>query len=128
MKQLSCDEMASKIIFPNHLLIIAWKLSKYRVISGPYFRAFGLNISPKAGKYGPEITPYLDTFHAVDNFYVFSELKPLQFMRSINLNKGFFVKKQEITLIATQHNLISKSLYCKDFICRFILTSKNGRT
>ena len=108
--------MASKIIFPNHLLIIAGKLSKYRVISGPYFRAFGLNISPKAGKYGPEITPYLDTFHAVDNFYVFSELKPLQFMRSINLSKDFFVKKQEITLIATQHNLsvrvfTAKTLY-----------------
>ena len=25
--------------------------------------------SPNTGKYGPEITPYLDTFHAV-NFYV----------------------------------------------------------
>ena len=29
-------------------------------ISGPYFPAFGLN----TGKYGPEIPPYLDTFHA----------------------------------------------------------------
>ena len=40
---------------------IHWNVSKYRVISGPYFPAFGL----KTGKYGPEITPYLDTFHAV---------------------------------------------------------------
>ena len=32
-------------------------MSKYGLISGPYFPAFG--------KYGPEITPYLDTFHAV---------------------------------------------------------------
>ena len=39
----------------------AWKVSKYGVISGPYFPVFGLN----TGKYGPEITPYLDTFHAV---------------------------------------------------------------
>ena len=39
----------------------AWKVSKYGVISGPYFSAFGLN----TGKYGPEITPYLETFHAV---------------------------------------------------------------
>ena len=31
-------------------------------ISGPYFPAFGLN----TGKYGPEIPPYLDTFHAVE--------------------------------------------------------------
>ena len=36
---------------------------KYGVISGSYFPAFGLN----TGKYGPELTPYLDTFHAVKN-------------------------------------------------------------
>ena len=36
-------------------------MSKYRVISGSYFAVFGLN----TGKYGPEITPYLGTFHAV---------------------------------------------------------------
>ena len=39
----------------------AWKVSKYGDISGPYFPVF----SPNTGKYGPEITPYLDTFHAV---------------------------------------------------------------
>ena len=32
----------------------AWKVSKYGVFSGP-----------NAGKYGPEKTPYLGTFHAV---------------------------------------------------------------
>ena len=36
-------------------------MSKYGVISDPHFPVFGLN----TGKYGPEITPYLDTFHAV---------------------------------------------------------------
>ena len=36
-------------------------MSKYGVISGPYSPVFGLN----TGKYGPEITPYLGTFHAV---------------------------------------------------------------
>ena len=41
-------------------------MSKYGVISGPYFPAFGLN----TGKYGPEITPYLDTFHAVSSFAI----------------------------------------------------------
>ena len=35
----------------------AWKVSNYRVFSGPYYRAFG-----------PENTPYLDTFHAVPMF------------------------------------------------------------
>ena len=39
----------------------AWRVSKYEVISGPYSLVFGLN----TGKYGQEITPYLDTFHAV---------------------------------------------------------------
>ena len=51
----------------------AWKVTKYRVFSGPYFPVFGLNterylissylsvFSPNAGKYGPERTPYLDT-------------------------------------------------------------------
>ena len=39
----------------------ARKVSKEGVISGPYFPAFGLNTE----KYGPEITPYLDSFHAV---------------------------------------------------------------
>ena len=38
-------------------------MSKYGVISGPYFPVF----SPNTGKDGPEITPYLDTFHAVYN-------------------------------------------------------------
>ena len=50
------------------------KLAKYGNISGPYFPAFGLNkylstFSPNAGKYGPEITPYFDTFHAVTAFW-----------------------------------------------------------
>ena len=39
-----------------------WKASKYGVISGPYFPVFGLY----TGKYGPEITPYLETLDAVD--------------------------------------------------------------
>ena len=36
-------------------------MSKYGIISGLYFPSF----SPNTGKYRPEITPYLDTFHAV---------------------------------------------------------------
>ena len=39
----------------------AWKVSKYGVFSGLYFPVF----RPNAGKYGPEKTPYLVTFHAV---------------------------------------------------------------
>ena len=53
-----------KKVFCKILLISlpsAWKVYKYRVFSGPYFLVFGLN----TGRYGPEKTPYLDTFHAV---------------------------------------------------------------
>ena len=45
----------------NVIATTAWKVSKYGVISGPYFPAFGLN----TGKYRPEITSYLETFHAL---------------------------------------------------------------
>ena len=41
-------------------------MSKYRVFYGPYFPVFGLYvINLNTGKYGPEKTPYLDTFHEV---------------------------------------------------------------
>ena len=36
-------------------------VSKNGILSGPWFPAFALN----TGKYRPETTPYLDTFHAV---------------------------------------------------------------
>ena len=48
------------------------KCPKYRVFSGLYFPTFELKterygclsaFSPNAGKYGTEITPYLDSFH-----------------------------------------------------------------
>ena len=47
-------------------------MSKYGLISGPYIPVFGLNteiyeVNPNTGKYGPEITLYLNTFHAVSN-------------------------------------------------------------
>ena len=37
------------------------KCSNTEFFSGPYFTVFGLN----TGKYGPEETPYFNTFHAV---------------------------------------------------------------
>ena len=42
----------------------AWKVSGYRVFSGPYFPIF----SPSMGKHRLENTPYLDTFHAVAGY------------------------------------------------------------
>ena len=66
----------------------AWKVSKYLVISGSYFPVF----SPNTGKYGPEITPYLDSFHAViycrRASYVYSKAcqayKMEQFLKIVN--------------------------------------------
>ena len=43
-----------KYPFEVSLNFTVWNVSKYGVFS-----------SPNAGKYGPEKTPYLDTFHAV---------------------------------------------------------------
>ena len=41
------------------------KVSKYGLFSGSYFPSFGLD----TGKYGPEKTPYLDTFHTVEEWH-----------------------------------------------------------
>ena len=54
--------MYSFLIFVS---FTAWIVSTCGVISGPYFPVFGLN----TGKYGPEITPYFDTFDAVQSDY-----------------------------------------------------------
>ena len=58
----------SKIYFHERLHGV--KSVQIRSFSGPYFPVFGVNteslrIQSKYGKYGPEKTPYLDTFHAV---------------------------------------------------------------
>ena len=67
IKLMRGNEMNSnkKLIFSrkNVFSITARKVSKYGEFSGPYFPVF----SPEAGKYGPEITPYFHTFHAVNN-------------------------------------------------------------
>ena len=50
-------------------------MCKYRVISGAYFSVF----SPNTGKYGPEITPYLDTFQAMSDLSVVCSFTGLGF-------------------------------------------------
>ena len=65
------------VVFLVFIFIIhtAWKVSKYGVISAPYFHVF----SPNTGKCGPEITPDLDTFHAVSGVCI------RQIMRQISV-------------------------------------------
>ena len=50
--------LLSYYLFTN---LLRKKMSKYGVYSGSYFFVF----CPNTGKYGPEVTPYLETFHAV---------------------------------------------------------------
>ena len=57
-------------------------MSKYRVFSGPYFPVF----RPKTGYYGPEKTPYLDTFHAVTNTHCFLHVVSKTSIRWSKLN------------------------------------------
>ena len=53
-KLLSFPAKLGGLRIPVFSEFTAWKVSKYGVISGPYFPVFW-----------PEITPYLDTFHVV---------------------------------------------------------------
>ena len=62
------------------IVTTAWKESKYVVFSSPYY--------PALGKYGPEKSPYLETFYAVyylagtscgtENFIMFFLRIPIQ--------------------------------------------------
>ena len=66
-----CQDVFSPYNYSLKLLTsqgyIAWKVSNYGVFSGPYFLVF----RPNTGKYGPEETPYLDHFHAVNLIILF---------------------------------------------------------
>ena len=76
-EKITCD--FRKISTPCALDSTAWKVSKHGVFSGPYFRAFRLNmerysvslcIQSEWGKIRTRKTPYLDTFHAVLRGYI----------------------------------------------------------
>ena len=62
-------------------------MSKYGVISDPYFPVFGLNTE----KYGPEITPYLVAYYAVSAFFYSSLNNPFYFLATINIPLDNFV-------------------------------------
>ena len=50
-------------------MVLGWNMVSKSCggFSGPYFPLF----SPNTGKYPPEKTPYLDTFHAVLAFFIY---------------------------------------------------------
>ena len=78
-------------------------MSKYGVFSGPYFPF----LRQKAGKYGPEKTPYLDNIHVVYNSEYSkhipkkTDLKPIR----VELVIGNFNMDLFLTLIVTCLNV-----------------------
>ena len=75
-------------VINNIQRIIARKMSKYRVFSGPYLSVF----SPNTGKYGPEKTPYMDTFHEKNweaQFFVYQSLSIQVFSFFHRLHNSF---------------------------------------
>ena len=63
-----------------------WKVSKYWVFSGPYFPVF----SPNTGKYVPEKTPCLDTFHIVENYGLVTFTKEIHNGKVLDLLSEIF--------------------------------------
>ena len=55
MKTPALESLFHEVSVSVIIMNTTWKVFKYGVISGPYIPVFG-----------QEITPYLDTFHAVE--------------------------------------------------------------
>ena len=83
-------------------------MSKYEDIFGPYFPVS----SPNTGKYGPEITPYLDTFHVV---HVFNGIESTACLSLVDICFS------EIAFVAREKN-IKVSLIGFDLHSRFTLS------
>ena len=104
---------------------IAWKVSKYGVISGPDIPVFW-----------PEITPYLDTFHAVIKLLLCQNLQYFSyyFRRQPSTNKASF----EALVMSGKSNrriyfpqvccfLLSCNC-CSILACIWLFKSSNGNT
>ena len=96
--------------------VLREKCPKKGVFSGPYFPVF----SPNAGKYRPEKTPSLDTFHTLG---VLEYLNICKFSENLTLTQDSQVSFNQINLMTLlRQKSIKKILlpYCnssKDFHC-----------
>ena len=96
-------------------------MPKYGVISGPYFPVFGLN----TGEYRPEITTYLDTFHAVimnqklstkSSYKIFvSTAKSLYQQQNLRINSKIFVSTAKSSYQPQNLRIDSKIFVSTDF-------------
>ena len=70
-------------------------MTKYGVTSGPCFPI----LSPNTGKYGPEISPYLDTSHAVMIVDILSRFRTYEDKMQHNLQtSAFFIVRRKSIL------------------------------
>ena len=102
-------------------------MSKYGVISGPYFPVFALN----TGKCGPEINPYLDILHALymqkdkinypasiiweANLHLLSKIGAIEkSFNSINsrtaVNRQFLYRQLSFVLLTRIHKTLNSTL------------------
>ena len=114
----------------SRITVTAWKVSKCRVFSGPFFPAFGLNtdrygvslrIQSESEKTDQKKTPYLDTFHAVC-----VEIEQLRVNWPEAVSKGVLWKKVFLRetgkhLCQRLHacNFIKKVTLAQVFSCQF---------
>ena len=119
--------------------IIAWKVSKYGVFSGPYFPTFGLNTErywdtpylsvfrPNVGKHGPDKTPYLNTFHAVHYFkavfYCNTERNQWWWIRTTWVLCGKKIKKARWNLFSRDNKVIENIPPTKGALRQHVLKS-----
>ena len=87
-------------------------MSKYGVISGPYFPAFGLS----TGNYGPEKTLYLDTFHTVNVLFIY-KMRCL-FEGRFSLEGDVYLINQKSSVIR-QNNLSQNGCFKKTKHAKF---------
>ena len=100
--------------FELPVVFAAWKVSEYGVISSPYFPLF----SPNTRKYRPEITSYVDTFHAA--FILRLSLKlSRNTAQKMNFSiKNFFSKCDQIRrILRIWSHLLKKSLMENFIFC-----------
>ena len=78
----------------------------------------------RQGKW-PEITPYLDTFHAVLLLgnYKLSSQNDLSFINELNLAFNFFWPNVKNFVLAGDFNMSTENPNLKNFMCSFDLDS-----
>ena len=82
-----------------------WKVSKCEGFSGQYFHVF----SSHTAKYGPEKTPYLDTFHVVFHVHVSTKLKNYYSFKNRYIRKLTRRKLTWITNLEKNYILVTKN-------------------